>query len=285
MRTPSGGKCIGCVPDPPTFPILPAHGPIRPGHHRRRGRGRVRGLRGPRAWRLGGDHRARPVRRRLSVLAVHAIQGTAACRRGPSRWRRVPVAEGIGLSRLHDQSGRSGLSGRHEPRQGTDQGRRGADPGRGSLHRRPIHSWSKSAIRPARRGRWRPAAWCWPWARTPASRPCRGCRSPGTGPTARAPRCGSCPTGWWCWAAGRAAWSWGRCTPATACRSPSSTRATASTTGSIRAAPTSWPGRSIATAWRCASMPGRWPSAPVRASGAGTWWSCRTAPPRRVRRC
>ena len=89
-------ECTGRAPMTPHLPY-----PSRPwtdttwSSSARRGR-RVRGLRGSRAWRLGGDHRTRPVRRRLPVLAVHAIQGAPACGRGPSRWR-VPVVEGIGL--------------------------------------------------------------------------------------------------------------------------------------------------------------------------------------------
>ena len=43
------------------------------------------------------------LRRLVPVLGVHAVQGAAPRGRGAPRRRRLPVVEGVGLPRLHDQ--------------------------------------------------------------------------------------------------------------------------------------------------------------------------------------
>ena len=79
------------------------HGSLRHRHHRGRcRRGGSRPLR-PLAGCLGRHRRPRPLRRLVPVLGVHALEGAAPRRIGPSWWGRLPVEKGVRLSRLHDQ--------------------------------------------------------------------------------------------------------------------------------------------------------------------------------------
>ncbi len=98
-------------------PYHHAHGPIRLRHRRgrrgRRGGCPLRALPGC----IGGDHRPRPLRRLVPVLGVHALEGAAPRGGRPPRWRRLPVVEGVGLPRLHDQPRRNRYARRLRPRE------------------------------------------------------------------------------------------------------------------------------------------------------------------------
>ena len=120
---------------------------LRLRHHRCRssGRGRPRARARDRSQRR--RHRARPLRRLVRVLGVHAVEGAPARRRRPPQGWRLPLAEGGRVPRLDDQPRRHRLPERRHPREALPGDRRGADPG----HRPP----RRTRRRPGDRGRWR----------------------------------------------------------------------------------------------------------------------------------
>ena len=170
-------------------------GPLR--HRRHRGRC---GRRGRRALRtlarcIGRDHRPRPVRRVVSVLGLHAVEGAPARGIGPSRRRGLSLEAGVRLPRLHDQPRGHRPAGRLGPRRSHSR-----EPARPSFAARPRSTGLGTFASGI--GCSRPARSSWRSGRSAGSRTCRASPKRGHGPTSRARRPASFHAPWRSSAAG-----------------------------------------------------------------------------------